>query len=120
MSMPLRAMVLVVALIAWLPAEAQFLGPGLESNIELTKHDLDIIHSTVDQQVHGKSVGATASWSNPESGNYGKITLIKKYSVNGLPCETVGYTLATRRMAVPPEHYMLNSCRQPDGHWRIT
>jgi len=120
MSMPWKAMVLIVALLAWLPAEAQFLGLGLESNIELTKLDLAIIHRTVDQQVHGKAVGTTASWSNFDSGNYGKITLVKKYSANGRPCESVGYTLATRKMATPPEHYMLDSCLLPDGSWRIS
>jgi len=119
MPMPIRAVVLFAVLLAGLPAQAQFLGFGLESNVELTKHDLDIIHSTVDQQVHGKPVGATASWNNPDSGNYGAIELQKKYMQNGRPCETVRYTLATRRMAVPPEHYVLNSCQQPDGQWRI-
>ncbi len=120
MSTVLRAMVLIVALIAWQPAEAQFIGLGFESNIELTKLDLAIIHRTVDEQVHGKTVGRAASWSNDDSGNYGTITLVKKYSVDGRPCESVGYTLATKRMAVPPEHYMLNSCLLANGKWRIT
>jgi surface antigen len=116
----LKAIAVMVALIVSLPAEAQYLGLGLESNIELTKLDLSIIHRTVDAQVHGKPVGTTASWSNPESGNYGTVTLLKKYSVNARPCESVQYTLATRRMAVPPEHYRLDSCLQPDGQWKIT
>ena len=45
MSMPVKAIVLVVALIVSLPAGAQFLGLGFESNIELTKQDLAIIHA---------------------------------------------------------------------------
>lgn len=120
MSMPVRAIVLVVTLIVSLPASAQFLGLGFESNIELTKQDLAIIRRTVNEQVHGRTVGTSASWSNPESGNYGTITLVKRYTANGLPCESVGYTLATKKRPVSPEHYMLNSCRQPDGTWRIT
>jgi len=78
MPMPLKAMVLIVALIVWLPAEAQFLGFGLESNIELTKNDLAIIHRTVDEQIHGKAVGTTASWNNSDSGNYGSIKAAQK------------------------------------------
>jgi surface antigen len=120
MPLPLRAIVLVAALLVWLPAEAQLLGLGFESNIELTKQDLKIVHRTVDQQVHGKPAGTTASWSNPDSGNFGTVKLLKSYTLNGRSCETVEYTLATRRMAVPPEHYVLNSCRQPDGKWKIT
>jgi surface antigen len=120
MSMPIKAVLFAAALLAWLPAQAQFLGPGFESNIELTKLDLQNIHRTVDEQVHGKPVGATASWSNSDSGNYGTIKLMKKYSQNGRPCETIEYTLATKRMAVPPEHYFLDSCQLPGGQWRIT
>ena len=120
MSTPVRGMVLIVALIVSLPAGAQFLGLGFESNLELTKQDLAIIHRTVDEQVHGRTAGTSASWTNSESGNYGTITLVKKYSASGRPCESVGYTLATKRMPVPPEHYMLNSCLLPDGKWRIT
>lgn len=117
--MPIRVIILLFALAAALPARAQLLGLGFESNIELDKQDLEIIHRTVDEQVHGKPVGTTASWSNPDSRNYGTIKLVKKFASNGRPCETVEYTLATKRRATAPEHYYLNSCLLPDGQWRI-
>lgn len=120
MSMPIRALLVLVLLIAWLPAEAQLLGLGFESNIELTKHDLAMIHGAVDGQVHGKPVGTAASWNNPSSGNYGTIKLVNRYTKNGLACERIEYTLATRNMPVPPEHYFLDSCLLPNGQWRIT
>jgi surface antigen len=120
MFRPIKVIVLVGVLFAWLPARAQFLRPGFESNIELTKHDLEIIHQPVDQQVHGKPVGTTATWSNPDSGNYGSIKLLKKHHANGRQCEAVRYTLATKQMPVPPQHYVLDSCLQPDGTWKIT
>lgn len=118
--MSIRAIVVCAALVAALPAQAQFLGLGFESNIELTKQDLEIMRRTVNQQVHGKPVGATASWNNPASQNYGTITLIKKFTAEGRPCETVRYTVASRRRPVSPEHYVLNSCLLSDGQWRIT
>ena len=120
MSMPSRAIVAAMLLFVSLPAEAQFLGPGMKSNIELTKRDLAIMRGLVDTKICGRSVGATASWSNPDSGNYGTVTLVRKYSANGRPCESIGYTLATRKMPVAPEHYRLNSCLQPNGQWRIS
>ena len=119
MPMPIRATVLFAAVLAALPARAQFLGFGFESNIELTKRDLEIIRTAVNGQIHGKPVGANTSWSNPESGNFGKIKLLKKFTNDGRHCETVGYILATKRMAVSPEHFMLSSCLQPDGRWLI-
>jgi len=61
----LRVVVVCAALAVWLPAQAQFLGFGLETNVELTKQDLDIIRHTVNEQVHGKPApqpnGATRS-----------------------------------------------------------
>lgn len=119
MSTLIKAAIVFAALVLWSPAQAQYLGLGIETNIELTKQDIAIIHRTVDEQVHGKPVGTTAKWSNPDSGNFGKITLVKKFAQNGQQCETVEYTLGTKRLPVRPEHYVLNSCLQPDGQWRI-
>jgi hypothetical protein len=73
MSSSLRVIVVCATLVTWLPAQALFLGPSLEINVGLTKQDLDIIHHTVNDQVHGKAIGTTAKWSNPESQNSGKI-----------------------------------------------
>jgi surface antigen len=120
MSTPIRTAITLFTALVWLPAQAQYLGLGIETNIELTKPDIEIIHRTVDTEVHGKPVGTTAKWSNPDSGNYGKVELLKKFVQNGQPCETVEYTLGTKRRPVRPEHYVLNSCLQPDGQWRMT
>jgi surface antigen len=115
----LRVIVVCAAFVTWLPAQAQFLGFGLETNVELTKQDLDIIRHTVNEQVHGKPVGTTAKWSNPESQNSGKIALVRKFTRNGQQCETLDYRLITKRTPAGPEHYRLSSCLQPDGQWRL-
>ena len=119
MSSSLRVIVVCAALVTWLPAQAQYLGLGLETNIELSKQDLAIIRHTLNEQVHGKPVGTTAKWSNPESQNSGKITLVRKFTRNGQQCETIDYRLMTKRRAAGPEHYRLSSCLQPDGQWRL-
>jgi surface antigen len=101
------------------PTRAQLLlGPVWESNITLTQGDLDLIHRTVDTEIHGKPVGTTASWSNSETGNAGTIKLLRKFRKGSLRCEEVAYTLTTTRKAVEPEHYVFNSCLTPEG-WRI-
>jgi surface antigen len=119
MSSSLKVIVVCAALVIWPPAQAQFLGFGLETNVELTKQDLDIIRDTVNEQVHGKPVGTTAKWSNPESQNSGKIALIRTFTRNGQRCETLDYRLITTRTPAGPEHYRLSSCLQPDGQWRL-
>jgi len=119
MSLSLRVIAVCATLVTWLPAEAQFLGPALEANVELTQQDLEIIHQTVSDQVHGKPVGTTAKWSNPETQNSGKVALVRKFTRNGQQCETVDYRLMTKRTPAGPEHYRLSSCLQPDGQWRL-
>jgi surface antigen len=119
MSSSLRVIVVCAALVTWLPARAQFLGLGLETNVELTKQDFDIIRHTVNEQVHGKPVGTTAKWSNPQSQNSGKIALVRKFTRDDQQCETLDYRLITKRRPVGPEHYRLSSCLQSDGQWRL-
>ena len=115
----LRVSVVCAALVTSLPAQAQFLGFGLETNVALTKQDLDIIHHTVNDEVHGKPAGTTAKWSNPESQNSGKIALVRKFARNGRQCESLDYRLTTKRRPVGPQHFRLSSCLQPDGQWRL-
>jgi surface antigen len=101
------------------PTQAQLLlGPAWESNITLAQSDLDLIHRTVDTEIHGKPVGTTASWSNPETGNAGTIKLLRKFKKGNLHCERVAYTLTTTKKAVEPEHYAFDSCLTPEG-WKI-
>ena len=116
---PIKLLLLAITGLASAAAQAQSLGPAFESNITLTQEDLDKMRQTVNQQIHGKPVGTTASWANPDSKNSGTVKLIKKFTARNMRCETIGYTLMTTRMAAAPEHYELNSCLQPDGSWKI-
>lgn len=118
MALPIKAILLLLAGLVTAPAQAQILGWAWESNIELNQDDVNMIHQTVDQQVHGKAVGATGSWSNPASGNSGTIKLLKKYRSRNMQCERIQYTFQTTKRKVRPEHYVLNSCLTPEG-WRI-
>jgi hypothetical protein len=112
-------MALVLVTLLGEPAQGQLMfGPAWESNITLTQADLDLIHRTVDTEVHGKPVGTTASWSNPETGNAGTIKLLRKFRKGNLYCEEVGYTLTNIRKSVEPEHYVFDSCLTPEG-WKI-
>ena len=58
MPKPIKLLVFIVAALASPAAQAQLLGPSFESNISLTREDLDMMRQTVTQQIHGKSVGS--------------------------------------------------------------
>jgi len=118
MSIPIKPIILIVALFASPSAQAQGLFLGFESNITLKQDDIDLIHQTVDQKIHGKPIGTTASWGNPNTGNAGTIKLVKKFRKKNLHCERVAYTLTTTTKAVEPEHYEFDSCLTQDG-WRV-
>ena len=98
-------------------AQAQLL-PTWESHITLTQQDMELIHNAVTNQIHGKSVGTAASWSNPASQNSGSIRLAKKLVRKGQQCEDIDYTV---RSGAPfyTEHYHVTSCLQPDGTWKL-
>jgi surface antigen len=95
-------------------AQAQLL-PTWETQIALTQQDLDMIRNTVTNQIHGKPVGTTASWSNPASGNSGFIKLGKKLPRKNQQCEEIEYTVRSGGTPVYTEHYHFISCLQPDG-----
>jgi len=117
MSLPIKALIPVIGLIAG-AAQAQLL-PTWETNIVLSQQDLDLIHGAVTNQIHGKPVGTTASWSNPASGNSGFIKLGKKLTRKNQQCEEIEYTVRSGGPPVYTEHYHFTSCLQPDGAWKI-
>jgi surface antigen len=117
---PIKLLLLVaIAGLAGSAAHAQLLGPAFETNVTLTQEDLDMMRQTVNQKIHGKPVGASASWTNPTSRNSGTIKLLGKFTARNMRCEKIGYTLIPPEKGVSPEHYELNSCLQPDGSWKI-
>src|SRR5262245_30146236 len=102
----IKLLLVLVASLAGAAADAQLLGPAFESSITPIQEDLSIMRQTVNQQIHGKPVGTTASWANPNSKNSGAMKLIKKFNARNMRCEEIGYTLTTTATAIgSPEHY---------------
>ena len=109
---------IVVGLIVAGAAEAQLL-PTWETNVTLTQQDLDLIHGAVTNQIHGKPVGTTASWSNPVSGNSGSIKLVRKLARTNQRCEDIEYLVRSSGTPTYTEHYHFTSCLQPNETWKI-
>jgi hypothetical protein len=118
MSILVKALAAICVGLTIASAQAQLL-PTWETRIVLTKQDLDMIHAAVTRQVHGKAVGATASWSNSVSENSGTIRLVKKLVLKNQQCEEIEYTVRSDKPPTYTEHYQFTSCLQPDGTWKI-
>jgi hypothetical protein len=119
MSMPVRTLIIGLAgMMSW-PAGGQLLGPSWETVIVLTRQDLDVMQTTLDQQVYGKAVGTVASWRNPTSGHAGSFRLRREFTRAGQRCEQILYTIEAENREVGPEHYLFNVCLQSDGTWKF-
>lgn len=120
MSPSLKFAVPIALLLAVQPARAQLLGRLWETNVTLTRADLDLIQETLRQKIHGEPAGATAAWSDPASGNSGTVTLLQITERQGQRCERIEYRNHSRDTWRPSDRFVLTSCRQPDGSWKLS
>ena len=119
MLLPVKALAPITAALMTIAAAHAQLLPTWETHITLTQQDLEMIHAAVTNQVHGKSVGTKATWTNSVSGNSGSIKLIRKLIRNSQQCERIKYTVRSGGTPVYTEQYHFTSCLQPDGTWKI-
>jgi surface antigen len=120
MTARMRFLLLLPLVLVAAPAAAQYMGPLWETNVPLTRADLDMIETTLAQQIHGHPAGTTVRWQDPASGNSGKITLLQVFEQSGGRCERIQYHNYSPKKWLPNDHFTLTSCRQPDGSWRLS
>ncbi len=94
-------------------------GAWFGSSIGKSLDDLDkmkIEDATQDALEH-KQVGQSSTWTNPDSGNSGRITPTKTYHDNdrGEPCREYSSTVTIDGQL---ETITGQACRRPDGTWR--
>lgn len=89
---------------------------------KLTSADIAIVRKLVREDLTGKPVGTTLSWSNPDSENSGTVTLLARFDSRGRDCRRVRYMVNPGRnqpAPVKPATYELTSCRLADGTWKL-
>jgi hypothetical protein len=101
------------------PAQAQLMGPAWETNVVLTQADVDMIKGALAAKIHGQRQGTTASWTNAKSGNSGAITLVAISTRDGRRCEQIEYRMVAANRTTA-DRYVLTSCRQADGSWKLS
>lgn len=100
-------------------AQAQGFALPWDTMTPLTDKDRATIARTVQQQIHDRPPGTVASWSNPESGHSGTITLLNKLTRYGLPCERIEYKTLEPERTQLHSRYVFTSCRLADGTWKL-
>ena len=82
-----------------------------------TPEDLEIVRNKLLDIAENGNVGDVVTWENRKSSNKGKITLLKKFSVNDQECREVKIEADVKGKAV--ETTTLSGCKQPDGSWIV-
>jgi len=113
------SLVLVGATLPTAEAQRMF-GRQWETNVSLGQDDIDMIRATLNQKIHGRQAGTSASWSNPASGNSGTLTLVRVFERRGQRCEQIDYQIRSSRPGRPSDRYDLTSCLQPNGAWMLS
>ena len=91
--------------------------------IDLTKEDQDMLMEAGSRlRPDSTPIGKSETWSNPESGNSGNVTLIerfrKKFQNDDLPCQKVRHDLRNTKED-KSRTYVVDVCRLPSGEWKI-
>jgi surface antigen len=98
-------------------AQFRYLSPD---GPRMTREDLDrqraAAQSLLDKEP--PPVGASASWSNPQSGARGRVTMVNARDARGRsPCRRMRYEVS-RGGAAGPADMTFTVCRMPDGAWK--
>jgi len=84
---------------------------------QLDQKDRQEADRTNQRALESSSIGQTAQWRNPDSGNSGSITPTRTYqNPQGQHCREFQQIIT---VGGKQEMAYGTACRQPDGHWKI-
>jgi surface antigen len=91
-----------------------FVGKSIGSSLD--KADQLYHVQTAQRALELNKTGKTATWRNPDNGNFGSVTPTKTVKKGGLDCREY-----TQMIKVGVEVHRAKgvACRQPDGSWKI-
>jgi surface antigen len=97
-------------------AEAQLLFGSRLGEAHYQGDDTKIISQIGADMLRNAPDGETCSWSNPQTGHHGDITVIRSYRMKDMPCRDtrVNGVLGTSSIS-----YVLPVCQIGDGTWKV-
>lgn len=102
----------------WTTGAGVLLGAIVGGNIgkSLDRADRAYMGQTTYNVLENGRSGQTATWRNPDSGNYGTVTPERAYQNGGDYCREYSQTVTIGGRS---ERAYGTACRQPDGSWQI-
>jgi surface antigen len=86
----------------------------------LTNSDVGMLFTTAGlvNKNEPVKVGDAQDWSNPSSGNSGKVTVTRLFRYGGMECHSLRYDLSFRASNAP-RTYNVDWCKTKTGEWKI-
>ena len=81
-----------------------------------TDQDWDLMRSTARRTLDNADDGTTATWSNPETGASGSITVINTYEEEGRRCRKTKFFNSARGLTGTG---IFRLCKVEDGTWKV-
>jgi surface antigen len=97
-------------------AEAQLLFGSRLGEAHYQGDDTKIIMRVGADMLRNAPDGESRSWSNPQTGNSGTITVLRSYKRGGLPCRDAQVNSKLKERSVV---YVLPVCQVADGSWKF-
>lgn len=110
---------IVMAVLGLDAARAQF-GEAFPVWFRLEDADHAAIMAAEDRILASEPIGrgTTESWAGEGTGNTGRITILKVFQKDEMPCLETAYDFRIARVA-DPIRYVVPWCRIADGSWKM-
>ena len=80
----------------------------------LNAKDMQLLQKTMRVVLDEHSPGASAHWEDPDTGESGRVSVLRIYEQDGMPCAEVEHVFMTGNRY----RYVLPFCRK-DGEWKM-
>ncbi|HEY9548937.1 MAG TPA: hypothetical protein VIR45_05500 [Kiloniellaceae bacterium] len=101
------------------PATAQ-LNELARAGLDLTDKDWELLEAAASKLylTEDQPVGAVETWSNAESGNRGKIELVRVGDFQQMPCRRLQHEIKMKD-AADLFRFTVDRCRTSGGEWKV-
>ncbi len=101
-------------------ARAQIINPfGVNNGNQLSKDDFTLGRAAVAKLLNDTpAIGRYEDWSNPVTGNHGRLTITSIYTQNSMPCRKLNSLIEFSKKGASPNTLVIDVCKTSAG-WKV-
>jgi len=104
----------LMMLVTWSPG---VLARWTQTLPPVSKDDVAMMKAAAREGMDDKPVGATNTWSNPETKNSGEVTLLRRFEEDGRECRILRHVVNVANYS--PWERRTKICRDAAGQWEV-